>query len=70
MKHVFFFVGGWEFLLSMAWRQGRLQNGDVLVFGSIEALVSLVCMCYCWTHDDGVARELLGESESSGGRIC
>jgi hypothetical protein len=39
MKHVFFFVGGWEFLFVTAWKQGWLQNGDVLVFGNIEALV-------------------------------
>jgi hypothetical protein len=42
---VFFFVGGWEFLLSTAWRQGRLQNGDAPVFGSIEALV---LFSYVW----------------------
>jgi hypothetical protein len=40
MQHVFFSVGDWEFLLSTAWRQGRLQNGDVPMFGGIEALVS------------------------------
>jgi hypothetical protein len=39
MKHVFFFVGNWEFLFSMEWKQGRLQNGDASVFVSIEALV-------------------------------
>ncbi len=39
MKHVFFFVGGWEFLFMTTWRQGWLQNGDALVFGSIEVLV-------------------------------
>jgi len=80
MKHVFFYVGGWKFLLSMAWRQGRLKNGDVSIFSSIETLVlfffCLVCMCYGWTHDDGVARELLGEvhsveiSWSNDRRIC
>jgi hypothetical protein len=41
-----FFVGGWEFLLFIAWRQGRLQNGDALVFGSIEALVSFSSTWY------------------------
>ncbi len=40
MKHVFFCVGGWDFLLSTAWRQGRMQNGDVPVFGSIKTLVT------------------------------
>jgi len=36
----FFSLGGWEFLLSMVWRQRKLQNGDAQVFSSIEALVS------------------------------
>jgi hypothetical protein len=35
-----FLVGGWELLLSMAWRQGRSLNGDVVVFDSIETFVS------------------------------
>jgi len=33
-------------LLSTAWRQGRLQNGDVSVFGSIETLVSFSSIWY------------------------
>jgi len=46
----------------MAWRQGKLQNGDVLVFGSIETLVSFSSIwCVCWMQDDGVARVLPGE---------
>ncbi len=28
------------------WRQGRLQNGDALVFGSIETLVSFSLVWY------------------------
>jgi hypothetical protein len=42
----FFWVGGWEFLLSTAWRQGKLQNGDAPMFGSIEALVSFSSVWY------------------------
>jgi hypothetical protein len=45
MKHVFFFVGGWEFLFATAWKQGWLQNINMLVFGSIEALV---LFSYVW----------------------
>ncbi len=40
MEPVFFFVGGWEFLLSMAWRQERSLNGDVVVFDIMKTYVS------------------------------
>jgi hypothetical protein len=36
---MFFFVGGWEHLLSTVWRQGGSLNGDVAVFDSIEIFV-------------------------------
>jgi len=39
VEPVFFFVGGWEFLLSMVWRQERSPNGDAMVFDSIETCV-------------------------------
>jgi len=45
-----FFVGSWEFLLSMAWRQGRSPNGYAVVFDSIESCVlfsSIWCVCVC-----------------------
>ncbi len=48
-----FFVGGWEFLLLMAWRQGRSPNGYVVVFDSIESCVSfsyIGCVCVVARH--------------------
>jgi Kef-type K+ transport system membrane component KefB len=42
----FLFVGGWEFLLSTMWKQGRLQNGDALVFNSVEILMSFFFVWY------------------------
>jgi len=45
---LFFFVGNWEFLLSMAWRQGRSPNGYAVVFDSIETCVSFSSVwCVC-----------------------
>jgi hypothetical protein len=46
MKHVFFSVGSWEFLFLTTWKQGKLQNGNASVFGSIEALVSFSSIWY------------------------
>jgi hypothetical protein len=43
---MFFFVGGWECLLSTLWRQGGSLNGDVVVFDSIEIFVSFFCVWY------------------------
>jgi hypothetical protein len=75
MKHVFFSVGSWEFLLSITWRQRKLQNGDALVFGSIKALVSFSSVWYVCVID-GVVREVPGEVRlakillSNGEKIC
>jgi hypothetical protein len=44
--NLFFFVDNWEFLLSMAWRQGRSPNGDAVVFVSIETFV-LFSLVWC-----------------------
>jgi hypothetical protein len=46
MKHVFFFCWWLEFLLLPVWRQGRLQNGDASVFGSIKTLGSVSFLWY------------------------
>jgi hypothetical protein len=64
---MFFFVGGWECLLSMAWRQGRSPNGDALVFNNIKFFVSFFLFNMCLlllTHGDCVAGELLSEVRS------
>ncbi len=48
-----FFFGNWEFLLSMAWRQGRSSNGYAVVFDSIETCVSfssIWCVCVVVSH--------------------
>ncbi len=83
--NLFFFVGGFEFLLSMVWKQERSLNGDAVVFDSIETYMSFssvwcvcVCVCVCcyWTQDDCVLRELPSEVRSieilrsNGRRMC
>jgi hypothetical protein len=48
MKHVVLSIACSEFLLSTVWRQGKLQNGDAPVFGSIEVLVlCFFVWCVC-----------------------
>jgi hypothetical protein len=46
MKHVFFSIGSWEFLLLTTWKQGWLQNGDALMFNSIKTLVLFSSVWY------------------------
>jgi hypothetical protein len=81
MKHVFFFVGGWEFLLSMAWRQGRLQNGDASVLVALKlwcrwyvcVIVGRMTMVWqgsCWGSQKVAAEGFVEEKINNVGFFC
>ncbi len=43
----FFFAGNWEFLLSMAWKQRRSTNGDVMVLIALKPLCRFLLFHVC-----------------------
>jgi len=49
------------------WRQGRLQNGDVSVFGGIEALVSF---SYVWYVCVMAGRKMMVWLRALPGEVC